>query len=120
MTDLSDTPLDELIQMYRENAAEHGRGTNVRNHILTNDAYFHLSEVFRELRRRNGEALMHLLPLLADDDVWVKLWTAAHALTFAPDKGEEVLAALAASEDVAGFEAEMTLEMWRKGELEFP
>jgi hypothetical protein len=45
----------------------------------------------------------------------------AHALDFAPEQGEAVLSALSEQYDgVAGFNAEMTLDVWRQGELRFP
>lgn len=46
---------------------------------------------------------------------------AAHALDFAPEKGEPVLESLAGVQgSLIGFDAEMTLKEWRKGELRFP
>jgi hypothetical protein len=58
--------------------------------------------------------------LLEDPDPGVRAWPAAHALEFAPELGENVLEALAAEGGLTGFDAEMTLEVWRGGTLKFP
>lgn len=44
----------------------------------------------------------------------------AHALEFAPHQGERVLEELSAHAGLVGFDAKMTLQTWREGELRFP
>jgi hypothetical protein len=58
--------------------------------------------------------------LLEDPDPGVRAWAGAHALELAPELGENVLETLAAEGGLTGFNAEMTLEVWRGGTLKFP
>ena len=61
-----------------------------------------------------------LLALLDHPDTSVRAWAAAHALEFAPAEGEPVLEEIASGADILAFNAEMTLTVWREGELRFP
>ena len=49
-----------------------------------------IAAVYRELRRRGPDDQGALLELLQHDDAGVRLWAAAHALEFAPERGEPV------------------------------
>ncbi len=62
-----------------------------------------------------------LLPLLDDINAHARAWSAAHALEFAPERGEAVLNRLASgSPSLVRLNAEMTLSEWKKGSLAFP
>lgn len=61
-----------------------------------------------------------LLPLLFSSDNGVRGWAAAHALEFEPRQGEAVLSDIAKLKGLEGFDAEMTLKVWREGKLHFP
>jgi len=73
---------------------------------------------YRELRRRGSESA--LLVLLESKDEGVTAWAGAHALEFAPEQAEPVLAKLAESPGLLGFGAQITLREWRAGRLTFP
>ena len=61
-----------------------------------------------------------LLPLLLSNDIGVRGWAAAHALEFEPRQGEAIRWDIAKGEGLAGFNAEMTLKVWRESNLRFP
>ena len=79
-----------------------------------------IAAVYRELRTRGRDAQFALLPLLTHCNASVRCWAAAHALEFAPVKGEAALNELSMQGGLIGFSAEMTLEEWRNGALRFP
>jgi hypothetical protein len=79
-----------------------------------------VAECYRALRHHGIEAQRKLLPLLSSGDPWVVAWAGAHALDFAPDKGERALAVLARDDSLAGRIALTTLSSWRGGTLHFP
>jgi len=54
------------------------------------------------------------------NDIGVRGWAAAQALEFEPCQGEAILLNIAKGEGLAGFNAEMTLKVWREGNLRFP
>jgi hypothetical protein len=71
--------------------------------------------------RLGPDAQRKLLDLLDDEARGVRGWAASHALEIEQEKGIPVLEALARTEPTPqGPCAEMTLEVWRKGELRFP
>lgn len=109
-----------LVAAYRKSAAEHGAATEQGDHRTANRRHDLVADVYRELRRRGIDAQRELLQLLDDIDVYVRAWTAAHALEFAPDRGEPVLKVLATKGGVVGLNARLTLQEWAKGSLTFP
>ncbi len=87
-------------------------------------AYKHSDKVvkmYTELRRRGDAARSALLPLLEDSDPGVRVWAAAHALEFAPEKAEPILIDLVQKpRGPTATIARYTLQQWRDGTLFFP
>jgi hypothetical protein len=110
----------ELINAYRASAAEHGAATEAGDYRKANRHHDAIASIYRELRARGETSRFALLPLLDDIDPHVRTWAAAHALDFAPERGEPVLRRLARIPGVVGLNAEMTLQEWSKGSLAFP
>ena len=108
---------DELVARYAEAAKVHGEATVTGSHPANNEADL-IAAAYRELRRRGSESA--LLVLLESKDDGVTAWAGAHALEFAPEQGEPVLAKLAESPGLLGFGAQITLREWRAGRLTFP
>ncbi len=113
--------LSRLIRRYEVAASKHGRATlESRSTREVNRQHDVVARVYRELRSRGQESQMALLDLLDSPDRGVQTWVAAHALEFAPERGEPILTQLAKRNDILGFDAEMTLKEWRAGRLRFP
>lgn len=112
--------LDSIVQRYADAAAAHGKASDLGDFKTGNQQHDIIAASYRELRRRGRDSQLALLPLLKHTDAHVRGWAAAHALEFAPAEGEATLKELCASGGMTGFNAEMTLEEWRKGGLEFP
>jgi integrase len=120
LTLYEDTPVDDLVVAYADNAAAHGAATSGGDSNAANRHHDAVAGIYRELRRRGQEAPRALLQHLDDRDPWVRCWAASHALEFAPLDGERVLSELATSGGLEGFTAKTTLAEWRKGTLRFP
>jgi uncharacterized protein YwqG len=117
LTEIPGLHLDALIDAYREAAAAHTAATDEGNFKKANRSYDLIAAVHRELGARGEPALRRLLPLMEDADNGVKTWAASHTLKFAPEQAESVLAAVAAGHGLCAFNAKMTLQEWRKGNL---
>ena len=111
---------NELLHMYEQAAVEHGKGKLSGAIKVTNQAADRIAAIYRELRSRGDTERRAILPLLLSDDPNVRAWAGAHALEFAPDQGEPILAELAKERGLIGFGAYMTLKVWREGQLRFP
>jgi glycine/D-amino acid oxidase-like deaminating enzyme len=111
--------VDDLIAEYEIEASLHGDLFARGDIAASNRAATEVASIYRELRRRGGDSRMALLPLLEAAHPQVRGWAAAHALEFAPEAGEAVLEALSSERWPVGFSAEMTLKVWRRGELRF-
>ncbi len=109
--------VDEVVRRYVDAAAAHHEATVTGDFRRGNPQHDIVAAAYRELRRRGDEQV--LLPLLEHPDPGVRSWAAAHALEFSPGEGERVLEALAGEEGIEGFNAQMTLQTWREGTLEF-
>ena len=111
----------QLVAEYVDAAARNGAATLRSDEDEANRAHDELAEIYRELRRRGPEDQAALLELLDHEDTGVRLWAAAHALEFAPERGEPVLKKTRAQmKNLLGFVAGMTLARWQDGKLEFP
>jgi hypothetical protein len=117
---LTTASLAELIDAYRVAAASHGVATEGDDYEQANEMADRVANIYSELRRRGPTAQTNLLSLLADEAAGARLWSASHALEFAPQEGERVLEALVSAGTLLGFSAEMTLKEWRAGRLRFP
>jgi hypothetical protein len=121
MSDLHTMDVDGIVDAYAAAAAHHYGATQHGDAHGAKIAFDAVSAVYRELRARGLEAQRALLPLLKHENPAVRLAAGAHALEFAPGEGEAALAELAAQDETSvAFDAEMTLEVWRDGELRFP
>jgi hypothetical protein len=110
----------ELVLDYADAAIDHGRSTTT-DAERANASADTIATIYRELRRRGPESQAALLTLLDHLNPSVRSWAAAHALEFAPPRGEPVLEKLARGpHGVVRLDAEMTLQEWRKGRLRFP
>jgi hypothetical protein len=118
--DIKASATSSLIQAYRAAAVAHGSATERGDYRKANRNHDLVAAIYRELRSRGDEARLELLTLLDDIDPYVRSWSAAHALDFAPDRGEDVLRRLAGSGGAVGLNAEMTLRAWANGSLIFP
>lgn len=113
--------LAQLVRRYSIAAAAHGAAKESGSYKKANKQHDIIAGIYRELRARGLEAQLALLDLLDDPNPSVRGWAAAHALEFAPARGELVLRELARRmPGLIGLGAEMTLREWRKGALRFP
>jgi hypothetical protein len=110
---------EDLVRVY-EKAASDNSLTERGNVPAGNRAADRAAAIYRELRQRGRDHQLLLLPLLDSSDLYVRKWAAAHALEFAPEKGLPVLELLSKEPPWIGLSAEITLGIWRKGELRFP
>lgn len=115
---LQEASVEDLVQEYEQGAAAHGKALAAGDHRSANRAHDKIASAYRELRRR--AAALYLLPLLESEDENVRVWVAAHALEFAPEKGEPVLLEFTERPGLLRIEAEYTLKAWREGTLKFP
>jgi len=118
--DVAKSEVQSLVAEYRASAVAQSVATESGDHRKANRHHDVIADIYRELRRRGRDAQAALLPLLDDIDPRVRAWAAAHALEFAPDRGQPVLNRLRSAGGVVGLNAEMTLEEWSRGSLRFP
>jgi hypothetical protein len=117
--DFHESTDEDLVRVYREAAEEQARFFTDFNHVKANKAARRLAAAYRELRTRGSAAQARLLPLLEHPEPGVRAWAAAHALEFAPERGEPVLSALVDQGGLIGLGANETLKAWRGATLTF-
>ena len=111
---------DAQVSRYAEAAIEHMRASEAGDYRAANRAHDVVVTIYSRLRRQGYNAQATLLPLLQHRSPAVRGWAGAHALEFAPERGEPILEQLAREPGAVGLSAEMTLQQWRKGALRFP
>ncbi|MDJ0946437.1 MAG: hypothetical protein QNJ30_23540 [Kiloniellales bacterium] len=122
MSILQENSLEELLAAYRVAAVAHTKGNDQGTPEQTNEAADRLAAIYQELRRRGPGPLGMLSRYLDDIHPGVRCWAAGHVLLgIDTERAEKVLRRLSDQYSGAlGFNAQMILELWRKGELEFP
>lgn len=110
-----------LLRTYAEAAVVQGQASFAGDYKTANAKYDILVNICCRLRELGSEAQMCLLELMNHADPNVRLWSATHALEFAPERGEAALRELVNRElRLVSFAAELTLREWTEGRLEFP
>ncbi len=111
--------IEQVLSEYRRAAATHREASQDGNYKLANRNVRVLQSCYREIRTRGEAAKQEFLTLLDNSDEGVRLWAAANALEFAPERGEPVLTELEASgtHGLIRTDAHYTLEEWRRGRL---
>lgn len=108
------------MNRYRAAAAAHSRATLSGDAREANRQYAELNAAFVILRSMDPPGLALLTPLMTDEDAGVRLWSASHLLSIAPDRASKVLEKLDQQEaNLIGFDAKQTLKEWRAGRLSF-
>jgi len=106
----------DLLAHYRqaaENTSEPMK--NPREHNKWADK---LHACYKELRK-SAEGRAGIVDLIGDPNPHVRAWAAAHSLMWAPDVARPALEAERDAGGLLGFEAEIVLDEFDKGELSF-
>jgi hypothetical protein len=105
-----------VLEEYTELAVLHGQALSEFDHKKSNRLHSRITKLYQELRALGPDAQNELLKLLEHPDASVRCWAAAHALDFAPERGEPVLAKIAVEESMPlRMSAETVLMGWRTG-----
>lgn len=105
-----------LLVEYRQSA---DATDELRDTEKQNQAAQRVHACYKALRETD-EGKAGIIALMSDPSPHVRCWAAAHSLQWMPETAQEVLESLRA-ENVfpCSFDAEMTLEEYRKGRLSF-
>ena len=112
--------LEEDIAKYADAARKHGQATTAGDSVATNRAYRELSIAWKKIAQSKSNWHPAFFNLLENENAWVRLWAASHAIHIDAGRSLPVLEALVAEPGFLGFDAQMTLEQWRKGKLGGP
>jgi hypothetical protein len=117
MKDIEGIADEDLVEAYLNAAIRQSEAHSAR---VANRNAKRLLQIAGEIRRRGPVAQTKLLALLEHRNVNVRLWAATHSLDFASEQAEFVLRVLAKEREFIGLNAQITLELWKKGTLVFP
>ena len=109
---------NHLISKYKEAALAHGTASYSGDYRIANREYENLIAIIREIIGRGHSAEDAFLALLSDENAFVKIWAATHALAFAPTQGEKALSEASQLPGLAGSTATLTLQEYREGRLQ--
>jgi hypothetical protein len=106
--------VEALLGQYAELAILHGQALSEADHKSANRLHSRITRIYNTLQALGDEARNELLALLEHPEMSVRSWAAAHALDFAPERGEPVLAQIAAEGPMPfSLSAETVLDAWR-------
>lgn len=110
--------IEDLISDYKDTAILHGNGTMSGNKRKANQAYTRLQNILKKITEIDEDKA--LLDLFSDENVWVRLWAAAHSLEIDETKAKKNLRHLADAEiPIVSMNARYTLQEWDNGSLKF-
>ncbi len=104
------------IEKFVNACIEKGRLEELGDSKSGNKYYKVIRSVYERLR--DSGRLIELTTLLEHENPYVRLWASSYVLQIVPKKAEEALEKLSAIKGVmAGFSAKITLQEWKKGNL---
>ena len=112
--------VDDLVKQFVDAAERHGSGMEQGNSNSTNCAYDDLVEITVAIKEKSSDGLRALTPLLRHASPSVRKCAAFRLLMLCTDEAVAVLEEVANESSYVGFDAEMILEEWRKGNLKPP
>lgn len=114
--------IDLIIETYIVAAITYGEETEEGNYKVVNREYRKLTKIYRKMETDLDIAQQILEKLLIHPNDHVRLWAAAHALglNLYVNQSIEILEDVSKRPKFLGFDAKMTLEVWREqGKLSF-
>jgi hypothetical protein len=111
---------NELVCLFAESALSRTAAMDALKPKVGNKHFDMMTDIYVELKSRGPMAQRSMLPLLNHTDPEVRCNAAALIMEFAPSQAEPILRSLAQLDGFVGCEAEVVLEVWKQGELEFP
>jgi hypothetical protein len=112
--------LDQLISLFRVQAAKHGECTLNGRYQKGNVHFDKMIAAVKQIRLHGDEGTAALIQLMSDNDDSVAASAATYCLPCVPDEALKVLSAVAAKEGMIAFDARMVIQEWRKGNLKLP
>ncbi len=109
-----------ILEEYANAAIQQGKGTLSGDYTTGNLGSDILIGIYKQLKGEGVESQRKLQALLTHPNKSVRIWAATHTLEVCPEESEKVLEQEAAEQGILAFCARITLELWRKGTLEFP
>jgi hypothetical protein len=116
---MSEEPLPELLQAFRNAAARHYEATVSGDHEVANRNADVVEETFARIIGLGVAGREGLLSLLNDNDKAVVLKAATHSLKYEPTRCEKVIRQISKEAGVIGFIAQQALKRWKEGNLNF-
>lgn len=108
------------VTAYIAAASRHGRATLAGDARAAETAYLEIAQRWKTLSSSTARWEPTFLALLADQNPWVRLWAASHALHLDEAQATAVLERLGGEPGVLGSDARMTLEVWQRSALAAP
>lgn len=110
--------MDKLIDQYVDVAINSGKAKEEGDYKSVN-SYYDIIQRIRIEMKKDPQYVVKLEPLLQHDNEYVRLEAAFDLLPILSERAENVLSELSKKRGLNGFEAEMTLQEWKKGNLRF-
>lgn len=108
---------EKLISRYIEASIKYGKAQEEGDAKKVNKCANIIRKIRTELKKDSPIYVEKLEPLLVHENDYVRLKTAFDLLPILTEQAEEVLVELSNKKGLIGFEAEMTLEEWKRGNL---
>jgi len=109
--------IDKEIAGYALAAQRHGEATRAGDSAAANQAYRDLDRYWKKIQLADADWKAAFLDLLEDESPFVRAMAAAYAIHFEPTLAVPVLEALSSEAGIHGFNAQMALKLWNRGEL---
>jgi hypothetical protein len=110
----------DLLARYVEAASLHGEATLEGDSQTANKQFDILYNVFMDIKSLGKQGRDGLLTLFEHPNPSVRCWAATHSLIYKERLAKRVLKKIQNSEaNIIGFNAEMVLQEWQRGNLNY-
>jgi hypothetical protein len=108
--------LNELKIKYIDAAIIHGKTTMIGDYKLGNKQVLIMHNIYK-LLKSSEEGRDILRSIMFENDPSVRTWAARDCLPYFPKEAERVLNEIQKLDNIFGFNAKITLNEWKKGNL---
>lgn len=109
--------IDKIIENYVKASIRYGEAQEEGDSKTVNKQSSIITKIITQLEQNSELGLELIENLLEHDNEYVRFHTAFSLISIFPIKAENVLLELSSKRGLVGFEAELTLKEWEKGNL---
>jgi len=112
--------VDQLINELVNYLIERGKTMDIGDYKKGNKLFAKIKKVANLLERQGVRGKEAVARLMKHENPYVRCWAALHSLRYKTEEAERILKDLVDSKEIAGIDARMHLDIWKREPFRIP